>query len=216
MLSRLLVFAVLGVVVNGLGCAARVGTSTGTTMIKRGQPSLKEMTVACPRAQVFDYTLAFAQARNLEVKVLEKSSGLIRFERSALSAADLDQFCIFPIVDTGTGEPVGTFEDWDREYLGFSEGTVNLNFLLSETGARSTNVSVRGNWSVSMNSYTGPVSSNGTLEDELLDHLAGQQGCSLPAKPTTDEKVEQLRRLRDKGLITAAEYHQKVRELPSE
>jgi hypothetical protein len=189
-------------------------------VVKQGAPSFETMTVGCPRNEVFDHALAFAQARNLEVKVLEKSSGLIRFERSSLGANDLDEYCIFPIVDARTGQPVSTFQDWDREYEGIAVGAVNLNFLLSEEGPARTLVNVRGNWSVVMRDgeigYSGPISSNGTLEDQIREYFDGQQRCAAPTKTTTQDKIEQLRRLRDRGLITAEEFQRKQKALASD
>lgn len=102
---------------------------------KRGETSLEDFVVTCPRNVVFDQALSFAQQHNLEVKVLEKSSGLIRFERSALTAPNLDRYCVFPLINERTNQPIGTFEGWGEEYEGTSVGTVNLNLLLSENGA---------------------------------------------------------------------------------
>lgn len=201
--------AALGLLLYGAGC---------TRMLpKPGTPSLHDFTVACPRSQVFDLALAFAQQRNLEVKVLEKSSGLIRFETTTLTAPDLDRYCVFPLVSSRDNLPTHTYEAWAREYVGVVAGTLSLNMLLSETGPNSTKVSVRGNWSVVMTGdgsrYAGPVSSNGFLEDEIQRYLEGQQTCSANAPSSNSEKLDQLRRLRDKGVITPAEFQRKQKEL---
>jgi hypothetical protein len=184
---------------------------------KPGSANLHEFTVACPRSQVFDHALSFAQRRNLEVKVLEKSSGLIRFETTTLSAGSLDQYCVFPLVSSRDNLPTHTYEAWASEYAGVVVGTVSLNLLLSEDGPASTKVSIRGNWSVVMTGdgsrYSGPVSSNGFLEDELRRYLEGQQACSANAPASNAEKLEELRRLKDKGLITPAEFQRKQKEL---
>ena len=196
---------------------ALCGSGCSRAVLKPGTTSLEDFSVACPRNQVFDQSLSFAQERNLEVKVLEKSSGLIRFERSTLGASDLDHYCTFPWVDSRTNQPAGTYESWADEYEGRPVGTVNLNVLLSEAGPASTKVSVRGNWTAIMEgtalNYTGPVSSNGTLEDQLRQYLEGQQACSTSSSSSNAEKLEQLRRLRDKGLITPEDFQRKQRAL---
>lgn len=96
-------------------------------------------------------------------------------------------------------------------------GAVNLNLLLSDSGSSGTKASLRGNWSVVMVGhrfeYSGPINSNGTLEDELRRYLEESQGCAVASSPTNADKVEQLRRLRDKGLITPAEYQRKAKAL---
>ena len=51
-----------------------------------------EFSVAAPRDVVFDRLLRIGQARNLNVQVLEKSSGIVRFENAALSPAFLDTY----------------------------------------------------------------------------------------------------------------------------
>ena len=204
-----LAIVVLVVALCGAGCTRIVA--------KPGATSLENFSLTCPRDRVFDQALSFAQERNLEVKVLEKSSGLIRFERSSLSALDLDRYCIFPLVNSKTNMPVGTFESWGAEYEGTSVGTVNLNLLLSENGSANTNVSLRGNWSVQLVGdrwdQVIQVSSNGTLEDELKAYLEERQSCAEQRSSTGAQKLEQLRRLRNKGLITPAEFQRKQKQL---
>lgn len=207
MLTR---FAILVV----LPAALQVGCSR--PVLKPGSTSLKEFSVQCSRNQVFDETLRVAQRRNLEVKVLEKSSGFIRFERTALGPDDLDQYCVFPLVSPKTGVPVSTFQDWGSTYGVPAVGTVNLNILLSEAPPNATSVSIRGNWSVGARGEGVPVSSTGVFESEVEADLASSAVCGTPKGAVDPEKLQRLRGLLDRGLISTSEFEQKKRALEME
>jgi len=191
-------------------------TGCSHTTKKPGLVSLQEFVVDCPRTQVFDRALAIAQQRNLEVKVLEKSSGLIRFERSALLPSDLDRYCVFPLVDDRDDLPIATYTSFVRDE-GSAIGAVSLNFLATESSERSTKVSIRGNWTAilsgELGEYSGPVSSTGVLESELQDELAAQRTCGTTQHDKSGDKLGQLQRLRDEGLITEGEFETKRKAL---
>ncbi len=64
--------------------------------------------------------------------------------------------------------------------------------------------------------YSGPVSSNGSLEDDLKRYLEDEKGCGSSTPSSSSEKIEQLRRLRDKGLITPEEFQRKQKSLAAD
>lgn len=129
------------------------------------------------RAEVFDAALAVAQAANLNVAVLEKDSGLIRFESASLSPQQLDRYCHYPVVYVESGKPFDTFENWNYRSVvagvGHVFGSVTLSFLISET-ADGSNINLRSNWAARNNTESLPCQSKGILERELLDQLAAR------------------------------------------
>jgi hypothetical protein len=165
------------------GCSAPV--------VKPGGISFREFIVPCPRAQVFDDALGFAHASNLTVAVLEKSSGLIKFERATLDPIDLDAFCEFPLRDAETGAPFSTFWEWNQWWgEGITDAKVFLNVLMSEKGPKQTGVNVRGNWSavITDNAYSEVtrnyvLNSTGSLEGMLRQSLI--DACDGRSSPST-------------------------------
>lgn len=193
------------------GCRAPV--------VKHGDISFKEFIVPCPRPQVFDDALKFAQASNLAVAVLEKSSGLIKFERATLDPIDLDAFCEFPLRDAKTGGAYSTFWEWNQWWgESIPEAKVFLNVLMSEQGAKQTSVNVRGNWSaiITDHTYSGvtrnyTLNSTGTLEGMLREYLI--DACDGRASPDAIARVREfsndyavLRNTYNEGNMKQAEY----------
>lgn len=186
---------------------------------KPGDISFKEFIVPCPRPEVFDDALAFAHASNLVVAVLEKSSGLIKFEQANLTVTDLDAFCEFPLRDAKTGAPFSTFWEWNQwwgERIGDSK--VFLNVLMSEKGSKQTSINIRGNWSavLSNDAYTGvtrayTLDSTGVLEGMLRKHLL--DACDGRSSPGAIEMLrefsleyEALRAQYNEGKMKTKEY----------
>lgn len=195
-------------------------------MIRHGDTSFKEFIVPCPRPQVFDDALEFAHASNLAVAVLEKSSGLIKFERANLGLEELDAFCEFPLRDAKTGAPFSTFWEWNQWWgEGIADSKVLLNVLMSEEGPKQTSVNVRGNWSATMSdnahsreirAYT--LNTTGILEGRLRQHLVDTcDGRSSPdllkSVKKFSEEYEALRDEYNEGKMKESVYHSKRDEL---
>jgi hypothetical protein len=100
-----------------VGCAVRGELRPGRTQIH-------SFSVERSRSEVFDAALSLAQQLNLDVAVLEKQSGLIRFENAALTAAQLDRYIEYPYVKPGTSVPLQTFQQWYARALQLNEGPV--------------------------------------------------------------------------------------------
>src|SRR5438552_3110137 len=79
--------------------------------------SYYEFSVAAPRDRAFDELLRVAHRNNLSVHVLEKSSGLLRFESATLSAAQLDEYCQYPFTSSRSGQAFDTFSGWNARAL---------------------------------------------------------------------------------------------------
>ena len=138
-------------------------------------PSHYRFQVAAPASATFDRILRAGLGLNLNVQVLEKSSGLIRFEQAALSAAQLDQYCQYPYVNAQSGAPWDTFTGWNVRSLqggsGPVSGSVSLTVLVSEVTPDSSDIEVRGNWRGGNASEMLPLNSRLTLE-HAIEHAA--------------------------------------------
>jgi S1-C subfamily serine protease len=141
-------------------------------------PSLAEFTIERPRNEIFDAALGVAQSRNANVAVLEKGSGLVRFESATLTPADLDRYCQYPWLNARTLAPWDTFQGWNQRALaggvGSVRGIVTFTLLLQETGSSSTKATLRGNWVARTNTESVPCNSLGVLEKELEGILRTQ------------------------------------------
>jgi hypothetical protein len=134
-----------------------------------------EFTVAAPRDRVFDAILKVGQQNNLNVAVLEKSSGLIRFDNATFSATQLDNFCLYPFTHSRSGKSLGTFDEWNQRSLkkgtGPVLGSVSLNVVLTEVSPGATAVNIRGNWMAQSTVERYVVNSQGVLEKLLEEEV---------------------------------------------
>lgn len=164
-LSLLLVLALIS-------CATVVQTSQPPVT-----PHLEEFEVPGPRPQVFDATLSVAQQLNLSVDVLEKSSGLLKFEQAALSSEQLDEYCHYPWVRVTDGAPFDTFSNWSRRSItagaGNVRGSVAMTVLLKEQGTE-TAVSVRTSFTAQNARETSQCNSTGQLEKRFMAELMAE------------------------------------------
>lgn len=139
-----------------------------------------EETVAASRDQAFDAALAVAQELNLNVDVLGKASGLLKFENAFLSAPQLDRYCDYPWQYRATGEPFDTFTNWDSrsqtQGAGTVKGNVALNVLMKEVGPEETEVSIRTTLSAGNRNETAQCTSTEVLEEEFLNGLKEELG----------------------------------------
>jgi hypothetical protein len=98
------------------------------------------------RRRVFDAVLAVAQECNLSVKVLEKNSGLIRFESSNLSPGQLDIYAYYPYVYENTKDEYWNFQEWAKDPRtadGERTHQACVDFACSVTGILTLNVLVK-------------------------------------------------------------------------
>jgi hypothetical protein len=83
----------------------------------------------------------------LDVKVLEKDSGLLRFERAFLTATQLDQYCVYPFEPVGCrADGYGSFEMHQNYEQAPVSGEVSLTVLMSELTPARTELEMRSNW----------------------------------------------------------------------
>ena len=166
-----------GLVAAGLlaGCFAK--------LLVPAEPMHYEFDVKARRAAVFDALLSVAHYFNLSVDVLEKDSGFIQFRISTLTAEQLDEFCAYPYVKSGSGTPVGTFQSWHRDSLldskGGVRGDMSLNVLVSDT-AGGSRVKIRSTWIASDQAETHQVNSRGIVERRIESRLLAQLGLPPP------------------------------------
>ena len=126
------------------------------------------------QSTVFNAALSVATLMNLNVAVIEKSSGLIRFSNDSYDASLLDHNCTTTIVD-GNGRPKYTFEKWNYELMekGFPPliGTAQVTLLVSTESGRS-NINLRTNFKA--NGIA--VNSTGKLEKTFIKYLEEKLG----------------------------------------
>ena len=165
-------FVILAIVLTLAGCASGVLTPAET--------AIKNFEISDSKENVFDAALVVAQTLNLDVSVLEKDSGLIRFETAALNPAQLQNYCIYPAVNPSTGQPWDTFQNWNTRSLsggtGQVRGRVSISILITSMSESTSNINMRSNWAAFSNAEDLPCNSTGVFEDEyiaeLRDHLA--------------------------------------------
>jgi len=135
-----------------------------------------------PKGQVFDAALSVAQELNLNVAVLEKESGFLRFEMATLTPWQLDKYCQYPFVDARTQATWDTFQNWNQRSLAAGDGpvrgTVSLTLLMSDDGAARTKATLRGNWTAQNNTGVDQCNSLGVLEGEFETSLRSRLGLS--------------------------------------
>lgn len=145
--------------------------------------SLVEMNFPVPRNMVFDSALLSAQELNLNVAVLERESGLLRFDAAMLSATQLDRYCQFVFVKKGTNEPFSTF----RKYFLNAWGELRLTLLLSTDTPTTSKGTLRGNFTARAGNSAYGCNSLGVLEKEfevaLQRHLQSAVGPPPPVDP---------------------------------
>jgi hypothetical protein len=108
---------------------------------------------------------------NLEVKVIEKASGLLRFETIQLPPDQMDQYCVYPLVSTGCRRLPTSFTAAAAAYGG-GRGMLSITVLVKSTGPESSAIDIRTNGTASLTTRrttdTYPVESKGVLEEELI------------------------------------------------
>jgi hypothetical protein len=123
---------------------------------------------------VFDAALSVATLMNLNVAVIEKSSGLIRFTNDSYGAGLLDEYCKPHIVDS-KGRPKFTFTEWNDDLRDDDSpplvGTAQITLLVSTVNGIS-NINVRTNFKA--NGIA--VNSTGKLEQTFLKYLEQKLG----------------------------------------
>ena len=155
-------------------CLGLAGCATGKYVTV--EPSNKSYDFNVNKQKVFDAALLGAQELNLDVKVIEKDSGLIRFDKETLSPEQLDQYCAYPVVDSN-GQPFGykTFQNWNNNAIYFANagpvaGKLSITILVTEHGT-SSSVNVRTNMSAFNHMEEHPCKSKGVIEDEFISKL---------------------------------------------
>ena len=137
------------------------------------EPYTHTFDTTADRESVFDAALAASHLLNMDVAVLEKESGLIRFESTTLSAQQLDQYCKYPYAHPRTGEPLKTFQILQNQLLkqkaGTVTGRVSISVLVS--GHEPSNINVRSNYSASTYAESIGCNSLGKLESRFIANM---------------------------------------------
>ena len=135
--------------------------------------AISDVQIEARRQEVFDAALIVSQYLSLNVAVLEKDSGLIRFETAALTASQLDQYCEYPFVNR-TGQPWDTFIAWysrsSQAGTGQVRGKVSLTILISEI-PKGANLNLRAHWSAYNGNEEFDCNSTGIFEEEFVSEL---------------------------------------------
>lgn len=138
-------------------------------------PDVEEYLIKASKKDIFDVALAVSQEKRLDVAVIEKESGLIRFESTYFSARLMDSYCEYPLNYEENGQPASTFQDWDTESLEEEQGTVkglvSLTFLIREVGEDVATIRVKSNWSVGNSREQMHCNTTGVFEQDLIDRI---------------------------------------------
>jgi len=145
--------------------------------VRPANPAHLQEPFAYPRNEVFDAVLSQAHEMNLEVKVLEKASGLLRFETVQLSPTEMDQYCEYPIESTGCRQLPTSFAETEAWEAG-GRGVMSITALVTATDADASMVDVRANGQteITMRGVTRvyTVESTGILERQLITGAKGR------------------------------------------
>lgn len=140
--------------------------------------AISDIKIEAPRQDVFDASLIVSQYLNLNVAVLEKDSGLIRFETAALTASQLGQYCEYPFVNR-TGESWDTFAGWNSRSsqagTGPVRGKVSLTILITDDSGGS-NLNMRAHWLAYNSNEEYACNSTGAFEAEFVSDLKANLG----------------------------------------
>lgn len=148
-----------------------------------------QFVVGARREVAFEALLHAAHHLNLNVKVLEKSSGLVGFENATLTAVQLDAYCNYPFMHPRTRQPLKTFSEWSRDALARNQGQVTgvvaLNVVMTEASPASTHVDLRTNWIGATLAERYTLVSKGVLERQI-------ESAILERLQRSDRGVDQL------------------------
>ncbi len=139
-------------------------------------PKTLEFTIKSEDKQIFSEVLSLAHELQLDPVVVNPSSNILRFEHNALSATDLDKYCVFPVRDAESGNPLDTFNGWDlrlRETglrLGL-RGMLSLSVLLTEESPGLTRFRLNTNWAAVAKGEKKPCNSTGVFESKFKSRL---------------------------------------------
>lgn len=142
--------------------------------VKPHEPFHEERVLPFGQAAVVDAALAEAHALNLDVKVIDRQSGLIRFERSSIPTDEMERYLVYPLEP---GPVSAVQKTWaTAASLNYDpSGTITLAVLATARGD-STGLDVRSNATATLmlppaagGARTFPARSTGKLESEFID-----------------------------------------------
>ncbi len=135
--------------------------------------AISDIPISASRVEVFDAALVVAQQLSLNVGVLEKDSGLIRFDAALLTPFQLDQYCEYPYVNSA-GQPWDTFANFEGRSLKAGKGPVNgqvsLTVLITDDPVGS-NMNMRSIWSAKNAAETAACNSTGVFERDFVREM---------------------------------------------
>jgi hypothetical protein len=160
--------------------------------LREAGPSIIDFRFEAEREELFQAALRVGQQLNLDVKVLDRESGLIRFERAALSAEELDSYCEY-VFRSGCTPLPGSYEG-HRKAGQSVYGNMSLTVLFTDRKDGETDLNIRANWSVTIargGYFSGVynVESTGVFEKKFHTMLQAELGADkkVDAPPSTPE-----------------------------
>lgn len=145
--------------------------STGVLVPTR--TAISDTPISASRDEVFDAALVVSQQQSLNVGVLEKDSGLIRFEAALLTPVQLDEYCEYPAVNRA-GQPWDTFAGFNARSIkagtGLVYGQVSLTVLITDDPVGS-NMNMRSIWSAKNSVETAACNSTGVFERAFVREM---------------------------------------------
>jgi len=131
-------------VIAGLACACG-----STVQLKRGDTYKLDSTLAMSREAVFQALTTAVHGRDVAVDEIDQAVGLLTLKPQGLTAAKLDEWCVFPVLDE-EGKPTSTFTQTEAEALEEGqpalEGTLELSFLVTSRDAQSATLNIKSRY----------------------------------------------------------------------
>jgi len=156
--------------------------STGCTsggVLAPASPSVQNYGFEVSASRLFQGALTAAQHEGLDVAVIEKDSGLIRFESVVLTPDQLDYYCQYPYVGKSSGKPTSTFSYWNwwskLNERGSVRGRMSITLLVSG-GKDKSNLNVRSNWTASNWQSAYACNSKGVFESSFIEQIRRSLG----------------------------------------
>ncbi len=106
-------------------------TACAKTWIEPVEPSNSRYRFSADFNDLFSAAISAGQQMNLTIDVIEKDSGVLKFNNAALNVQQLDRYCRYPVITSRTNAPWGNFERWNARSLKQGEGNVRGRIAIS-------------------------------------------------------------------------------------
>lgn len=154
------------------------GCSGVKVLVATEEFNVTRFTVGFPQSDVLDAALKVSQGMNLDVMLIEKDSGLIRYESAGVSAHELQRYCWYPY-NNSEGKPFDTFTNWDRRSREYDKtavrGSLQMTVLVSPADGGSL-ITIRSRWTAANNLESYRCKSTEVFEGDFVEAIKSHLG----------------------------------------